>query len=70
MRPVKAMDFQIDFCHQIVRRAGIEMMEIYINENEQVTSVCWLVRRFANEIDYHQKEYRDDLFVSCLQIII
>ncbi|CAF4915020.1 unnamed protein product, partial [Rotaria sp. Silwood1] len=51
-------------------RAGIEMMEIDINENEQITAVCSLVRRFAHEVLSRQKQYRDDLLVSCLQFII
>jgi len=51
-------------------RGGIEMMEIDINENEQVTSVCALVRRFAHEVISRQKQYRDDLLVACLQFII
>ena len=46
------------------------MMDIDINENEQVTSVCALVRRFAHEVLARQKQYRDDLLVSCLQFII
>ncbi len=46
------------------------MMEIDINENEQVASVCTLVRRFAHEVLSRQKQYRDDLLISCLQFII
>lgn len=42
-------------------RGGIEMMETDINENEQVTSDCTLVRRFAHEVLSRQKQYRDDL---------
>ncbi len=45
-------------------------METSINENEQVVSVCALVRRFAHEVLSRQKQYRDDLLVSCLQFII
>ncbi|CAF5180028.1 unnamed protein product, partial [Rotaria magnacalcarata] len=51
-------------------RGGIEMMDIDINENEQVASVCTLVRRFAHEVLSRQKQYRDDLLVACLQFII
>jgi DNA-dependent protein kinase catalytic subunit len=43
-----------------------EMMDVDINENE----VCALVRRFAHEVLSRQKQYRDDLLVSCLQFII
>ncbi len=46
------------------------MMDIDINENEQITAVCALVRRFAHEVLARQKQYRDDLLVSCLQFII
>ncbi len=46
------------------------MMETDITENEQVTAVCALVRRFAHEVLSRQKQYRDDLLVSCLQFII
>jgi DNA-dependent protein kinase catalytic subunit len=46
------------------------MMDIDLNENEQVVSVCALVRRFAHEVLARQKQYRDDLLVSCLQFII
>lgn len=45
-------------------------MEIEIQENEQVTAVCALMRRFAHEILSRQKQYQDDLLVSCLQLII
>ncbi|CAF1316968.1 unnamed protein product [Adineta steineri] len=51
-------------------RGGIEMMETDINENEQVSSVCTLVRRFAHEVLSRQKQYRDDLLISCLQLIM
>ncbi|CAF4534865.1 unnamed protein product, partial [Rotaria sp. Silwood2] len=51
-------------------RGGIEIMDIDINENEQVASVCTLVRRFAHEVLSRQKQYRDDLLISCLQFII
>ncbi|CAF1236923.1 unnamed protein product [Rotaria sordida] len=51
-------------------RGGIEMMDIDINENEQVLSVCTLVRRFAHEVLSRQKQYRDDLLISCLQFLI
>ncbi|CAF3812228.1 unnamed protein product [Rotaria sordida] len=51
-------------------RGGIEMMEIDTNENEQIIAVCSLVRRFAHEVLSRQKQYRDDLLVSCLQFII
>ncbi|CAF4972994.1 unnamed protein product, partial [Rotaria socialis] len=47
--------------------AEIEMMEIDINENEQIQAACGLVRRFAHEVLSRQKQYRDDLLVSCLQ---
>ncbi len=50
--------------------SGIEMMEVDRNENEQVNAVCALVRRFAHEVLSRQKQYRDDLLVSCLQFII
>lgn len=46
------------------------MMDTDINENEQVVSVCTLVRRFAHEVLARQKQYRDDLLISCLQFII
>jgi len=46
------------------------MMEVDRNENEQVNAVCALVRRFAHEVLSRQKQYRDDLLVSCLQFII
>ena len=46
------------------------MMDTDINENEQVSSVCALIRRFAHEVLSRQKQYRDDLLVSCLQFII
>jgi hypothetical protein len=45
-------------------------MDIDIDENEQMTSVCALIRRFAHEVLARQKQYRDDLLVSCLQLII
>jgi hypothetical protein len=45
-------------------------MEIDIQENEQVNAVCALIRRFAHEILARQKQYQDDLLVSCLQLII
>ena len=45
-------------------------METDLPENEQVVSVCALVRRFAHEVLSRQKQYRDDLLVSCLQFII
>ncbi|CAF5222481.1 unnamed protein product, partial [Rotaria magnacalcarata] len=48
---------------------GIEKMDIDINETEQVVAVCVLVRRFAHEVLSRQKQYRDDLLVSCLQFI-
>ncbi|CAF4529661.1 unnamed protein product [Rotaria magnacalcarata] len=50
--------------------AEIEMMEIDINENEQIQAACGLVRRFAHEVLSRQKQYCDDLLVSCLQLII
>lgn len=46
------------------------MMETDIHENEQVTSVCTLVRRFAHEVLSRQKQYRDDLLIACLQFLI
>ena len=46
------------------------MMETDIDENEQVTSVCALVRRFAHEVLSRQKQYRDDLLIACLQFLI
>jgi len=46
------------------------MMDIDINENEQITAVCALVRRFAHEVLSRQKQYQDDLLISCLQFII
>lgn len=46
------------------------MMETDITENEQVGSVCALVRRFAHEVLSRQKQYRDDLLISCLQLVI
>ncbi|CAF5192193.1 unnamed protein product, partial [Rotaria magnacalcarata] len=49
---------------------GIEKMDIDINETEQVVAVCVLVRRFAHEVLSRQKQYRDDLLVSCLQFIM
>ena len=45
-------------------------METDAHESEQVVSVCALVRRFAHEVLSRQKQYRDDLLVSCLQFII
>ena len=45
-------------------------MEIEIQENEQVTAVCALIRRFAHEILAREKQYQDDLLVSCLQLIL
>lgn len=45
-------------------------MEIDSNEIEQITAVCALIRRFAHEILSRQKQYRDDLLISCLQLII
>ncbi|CAF0848203.1 unnamed protein product, partial [Adineta ricciae] len=51
-------------------RGGIEMMETDMIENEQVTSVNTLARRFAHEVLSRQKQYRDDLLISCLQFII
>lgn len=51
-------------------RADIELMDVEVDENEQVASVCALVRRFAHEVLARQKQYRDDLLVSCLQFII
>ncbi|CAF2123872.1 unnamed protein product [Rotaria magnacalcarata] len=49
---------------------GIEKMDIDINETGQVVAVCVLVRRFAHEVLSRQKQYRDDLLVSCLQFIM
>ena len=46
------------------------MMETDMIENEQVTSVNTLARRFAHEVLSRQKQYRDDLLISCLQFII
>lgn len=46
------------------------MMETDIHENEQVASVCALVRRFAHEVLSRQKQYRDDLLIACLQFLI
>ena len=46
------------------------MMETDLNENEQVASVCALIRRFAHEVLSRQKQYRDDLLIACLQLII
>ncbi|CAF1392236.1 unnamed protein product [Adineta steineri] len=51
-------------------RDNIEMMEVDTNENEQVIAVCGLVRRFAHEVLSRQKQYRDDLLISCLQFIM
>ena len=45
-------------------------MDVDVNENEQITAVCALVRRFAHEVLARQKQYRDDLLISCLQFII
>jgi len=45
-------------------------MDIDINETEQIVAVCALVRRFAHEVLSRQKQYRDDLLVSCLQFIM
>lgn len=36
------------------------MMEIDTTDNEQITAVCALVRRFAHEVLSRQKQYRDD----------
>ena len=46
------------------------MMDTDLSENEQMSSVCALVRRFAHEVLSRQKQYRDDLLISCLQLII
>ncbi|CAF1189299.1 unnamed protein product, partial [Adineta ricciae] len=51
-------------------RAGIEMMETDSTDNDQIPAVCALVRRFAHEVLSRQKQYRDDLLISCLQFII
>lgn len=51
-------------------RSAVDNMEIDLNENEQVSSVCLLIRRFAHEVLSRQKQYRDDLLISCLQLII
>ena len=45
-------------------------MDVDINENEQIIAVCGLIRRFAHEVLARQKQYRDDLLISCLQLII
>ena len=45
-------------------------MDIDTKENDQIGAVCELVRRFAHEILARQKQYRDDLLISCLQLII
>ncbi|UJR22353.1 hypothetical protein I4U23_025415 [Adineta vaga] len=55
----------------ITRTHGdMEMMEVDTTDNEQITAVCALVRRFAHEVLSRQKQYRDDLLISCLQFII
>lgn len=46
------------------------MMETNFDENQQIQAVCGLVRRFAHEVLSRQKQYQDDLLVSCLQFII
>lgn len=45
-------------------------METDVNGPEQVNVVCALVRRFAHEVLARQKQYRDDLLISCLQFVI
>ena len=51
-------------------RADIEMMETDSTDNDQIPAVCALIRRFAHEVLSRQKQYRDDLLISCLQFII
>jgi hypothetical protein len=51
-------------------RNDIEIMETTIIENEKVTTACAFVRRFAYEVFSQQKQYRDNLLISCLQFII
>lgn len=51
-------------------RSDVEAMDTDVQENKQIIAVCALVRRFAHEVLARQKQYRDDLLISCLQFII
>ena len=45
-------------------------MEIHSEQHEQISAVSTLIRRFSHEVLARQKQFQDDLLVSCLQLII
>ena len=61
---------KLDYFKVINRQLESNTMAIESSEIDQTTAVCSLIRRFAHEILSRQKQYRDDLLISCLQLII